>query len=538
MSVRRILVALSLVPVILLGACSSGDSNIQVLALTVQEPAQAQTVRPGEAVEVRSLVSLPATLSIYADEDGDLATTDDQTAIAIDRDDPGGTPQSLNCDTSGFDPGTYTIVVVATVNGTTISETAAGSVTVNVAPSAQVDSLAVAGEVVGWGRTATMNYTDDDPDDDATTSLFLDEDGDASTTDDQFAIAVDQPDGNGGPQSVQWDTGDVLPGTYHYIVRISDGIGAPLTAVSTGMISIVVVTEVTLSEMVIIPEHAQGWVWDTQNDYADDLSRGYISAGGYMEIDPASADPWASSQELPAVADTILQQSPDVAHYLDVGVLPSTATVYGQVWDYDNDYFAFYLEAGTTVSWVYTGALPVTSELIAHPDLNPSGVVQMLSQDSYRVETTGFYFYKHERRGYSPADGDYDVPAGFPHFMCFRLDLTFDSAALPVTKAQIVAVLGDPDTTQETGGTIYDVWYIAGTANTAPTIEVLWRQNDEQVFYQNGTGHVSTEYSVPRWMRPEWFVNFAPALVPGPTELSAEDDAWLVDHPLALGANG
>ena len=159
----------------------------------------------------------------------------------------------------------------------------------------------------------------------------------------------------------------------------------------------------------------------------------------------------------------------------------------------------------------------------------------MVSENSYRVDTSGFYFYKQERRGYSPADGNYDVPEGFPHFQCFRLDVTFERY---VTRNQVVAVLGEPDTTQETGGTIYDVWFVAGTANTAPTIEVMWRQNDLRVFYQNGTGYVSTQYSVPRWMRPAWFVDFAPLLVPGPGALTAADEAWLVDHPLALGDNG
>ncbi|MHC5044673.1 MAG: hypothetical protein ACYTGI_20130 [Planctomycetota bacterium] len=528
------MVALSLVAVILLAACSGG-STIQVLTLTVQEPALAQTVRPGEAVGVQSLVSLPATVSIYADADGDLATTDDQTAIAVDRADPGSTPQSLNWDTSGMDTGNYTIVVVATVNGLTISEIAAGSVTVNVAPSAQVNALPIDGEIVNWGRRTTVAYADDDPDDNALTSVFLDGDGDVSTTDDQFEIAVDRTDGNGGTQAVEWDTTDVAPGTYYYIVQTSDGLGSPVTAVSTDTISIVEPAAVVLSEMVLIPGNTQGWVWERQNDYADDLGFGYLSAGGYMEIDPNDPDPWAFNQEVPAVEDTVLRQTGDVSHYLEVGALPTKVVVYGQVWDYDNDYYAFYLEAGTRVTWWYTGALPVTSELIAHPDLNPNGVVQLVSPNSYRVETTGFYFYKQERRGYSPADGDYDVPPGFPHFQCFRLDLTFDQW---VTRDEIVAVLGESDTTQETGGTIYDVWYIDGTANTAPTIEVLWRHNDLRVFYQNGTGYVSTQYSGPRWMRASWFVDFAPLLAPGPGELTPADEAWLVDHPLALGDNG
>jgi len=184
-------------------------------------------------------------------------------------------------------------------------------------------------------------------------------------------------------------------------------------------------TALTLSEMVPIPGNPQGWTWDAQNDYVDDLSRGYLSTGGYMQIDPNAPDPWGWNQPISGVPNPDLETDADVANYVEIGRQPTTVTIYGAVWDLDNDYYVFYIPAGTTVSWVYSGALSVTSEIIAHPDLNPGGVVLYEGPNQYRVETGGFYFYKQERRGYSPADGNYDVPAGFPHFSCFRLDLLF-----------------------------------------------------------------------------------------------------------------
>ena len=147
--------------------------------------------------------------------------------------------------------------------------------------------------------------------------------------------------------------------------------------------------------------------------------------------------------------------------------------------------------------------------------------------------------------GYNNINYVYDTTTGLPvaGLLVLPIDLDGDGAIgrgedFYSTRDEVVAVLGEPDTTQETGGTIYEVWYVDGTANTAPTIEVMWRQNDLRVFYQNGTGYVSTQYSGPRWMHPSWFVDFAPLSVPGPGELTAVDEAWLADHPLALGDNG
>ena len=184
--------------------------------------------------------------------------------------------------------------------------------------------------------------------------------------------------------------------------------------------------EVALSEMVAIPGNDQGWIWEQHNDYAGDRNGAYVPAGGYAEVELDAADPWGFNQPIPAIENTILTVDPVLAHYLRVGEGPTKVQIYGHVWDFDNDYYAFYLEAGTTVSWTYSGALSVTSELIPHPDLNPNGVVQMFGANSYRVDTAGFYFYKHERRGYSPADGTYDVPEGFPHFQTFKLEILFN----------------------------------------------------------------------------------------------------------------
>jgi hypothetical protein len=65
-------------------------------------------------------------------------------------------------------------------------------------------------------------YSDDDPDDVATTALFADRDGDPMTTADQVVIALGRPDGDGSVQAVPWSTAGVAGGVYRIFGRIGD----------------------------------------------------------------------------------------------------------------------------------------------------------------------------------------------------------------------------------------------------------------------------------------------------------------------------
>jgi len=98
---------------------------------------------------------------------------------------------------------------------------ACGGGSSNAAPEVSFDNL-LAPVMAMLGGTVPINYTDDDPDSDATTTLYADRDGDLLTTGDQVVIAMDRPEMNGTPQSVSWDTTGVTPGIYRIFAVTTD----------------------------------------------------------------------------------------------------------------------------------------------------------------------------------------------------------------------------------------------------------------------------------------------------------------------------
>ncbi len=92
---------------------------------------------------------------------------------------------------------------------------------------------------VAIGVRVQLLYVDDDPDDDATTDLYADIDGELSTTDDQRVIALARPDSNGLQQDLLWQTQGIAPGIYRVIARTRDGTNPPLVSVGRGSIVLV-----------------------------------------------------------------------------------------------------------------------------------------------------------------------------------------------------------------------------------------------------------------------------------------------------------
>jgi len=99
---------------LLLAACGGGSST-PVDAIEFVSPSQATPVELGTSLEIRwrPLVGgAGITGDLYADDDGDLATTDDQVTIATARAVTSGTVDTLQWDTTAVDAGGYWLVIV------------------------------------------------------------------------------------------------------------------------------------------------------------------------------------------------------------------------------------------------------------------------------------------------------------------------------------------------------------------------------------------------------------------------------------------
>jgi len=114
--------------------------------------------------------------------------------------------------------------------------TACGGNGSNAEPEVMFDNLG--GPVMALlGGTVQIDYTDNDPDDDAMTSLYADQDGDLMTTGDQVLIAMDRPEMDGTAQSVTWNTAGIPPGIYRIFAVTTDG-HATVTAQAAGRVTV------------------------------------------------------------------------------------------------------------------------------------------------------------------------------------------------------------------------------------------------------------------------------------------------------------
>jgi len=118
-----------------IGACGGGGGAGSVApTLIVIAPAFNLAVEVGAVVQIRYLdrdTDSVATTDILADVDGDLETTGDQFVVALGRQENNGVEQTVNWTTTNIPPGAY-FIVLRTSDGTTeVTETAAGTVTLD-----------------------------------------------------------------------------------------------------------------------------------------------------------------------------------------------------------------------------------------------------------------------------------------------------------------------------------------------------------------------------------------------------------------------
>jgi len=88
------------------------------------------------------------------------------------------------------------------------------------------------------GAVLDIRYVADDPDDEAMTDIYADRDGDLATVHDRIEILRNQPDDDGAPRTVAWDTTGVPEGTYYLVGVARDDANGALIRVCPGKIGI------------------------------------------------------------------------------------------------------------------------------------------------------------------------------------------------------------------------------------------------------------------------------------------------------------
>lgn len=150
-----------------LGACGGGGGggtntppkrNVAP-TITVTQPSAPLDLVKGTLFDVELVANDPdsvATVRVFADEDGDLGTTDDQVLL-VEVDETNGSTQSFSFDSADLNEGTYQIVGVARDERNRATSTAPGTVAVtNVAYAVRAGGLV---EDSSFGLSAFDDFT-------------------------------------------------------------------------------------------------------------------------------------------------------------------------------------------------------------------------------------------------------------------------------------------------------------------------------------------------------------------------------------------
>jgi sugar lactone lactonase YvrE len=116
------------------GSGDGGGGGGAAPSVTVVAPAVDMGGEVGTLVQIRYVDDDPdsfATTDLFADGDGDLATTQDRIRIATGRPELGGATQTLSWSTAGTPPGTYFIVARVSDGTSTATDAAPGRVTLS-----------------------------------------------------------------------------------------------------------------------------------------------------------------------------------------------------------------------------------------------------------------------------------------------------------------------------------------------------------------------------------------------------------------------
>lgn len=88
------------------------------------------------------------------------------------------------------------------------------------------------------GAVVQVTYTDNDPDDVATTDVYADLDGDLATAADRYSLVKNLQEQDGTARTITWDTAGIPEGAYFIMVVTSDGTNPAVTTMCPGKVNV------------------------------------------------------------------------------------------------------------------------------------------------------------------------------------------------------------------------------------------------------------------------------------------------------------
>jgi hypothetical protein len=282
----------------------------------------------------------------------------------------------------GSFPGNYYVYGVTTDGfNPQVSIYSTGVVTINVAPTINIDQPDGIDDMIAEGANYTVQYDLADIDDTVTANFYYDTD---NTGLDGFQIAGCQNRPEGNNLTCIWDTAGVAPGTYYVYGIVNDGTNPPVSTYSSGVVTINDIPAININEPDGIDDMiAQDANYTVNYDLADMFDT--VTADFYYDTDNNGLD------------GTIIagcQDRPEGVNmnciWNTTGVAPGTYYVYGIVDDGLNPPQSVYSTGVVTIN-----AAPTIAAI------EPDGVDDTVTEgDSYTIY-------------YDLADADDTVTANF-----------------------------------------------------------------------------------------------------------------------------
>lgn len=203
----------------------------------------------------------------------------------------------------------------------------------NTAPTVVVTAPDVDVEMgLTQGGVVTITYRDADPDDEASTDLVADLDGNPGTTGDQIPIASGRPDRNGVEQTVSWNTAGVPAGSYTILAKTSDAATA-VVGTAPGRVLLNAPSTLSITEPAQDITVSRGGMFTVAyaDSDPDDVALTWLSAD--RDGDPATTQPGDVTTAPRIEADGRAQE---LTMSLGAAAVDSTFSILGTTWDGTN----------------------------------------------------------------------------------------------------------------------------------------------------------------------------------------------------------
>ena len=268
----------------------------------------------------------------------------DGTLISSLTEDPDGQGDQISWDTTGVEPGNYTIWARISDGSTQAFSRAAGIVTLT-SPVPQINlSTPQQDTTVVQGDQITIQWTDADSDDNASIALAFDPDLDASPwlngNHTLINLTPIDEDPDGAADQFVWDTTDVAAGTYSIWARITDGSNETFSR-APGIVTIESpLPSINLIEPAENLTVVQGQTVTVQWSDADADDNAQIQ----LAYDPDdTAQPWTNDNHA-FMTETALSEDPDAASdefiWNTTAVPAATYTIWAWITDATNNAYS------------------------------------------------------------------------------------------------------------------------------------------------------------------------------------------------------